>query len=257
MRAIIRIAWFAVLALALAALAEDGGSARSGEGNKPAAEAPAKDGRDASRQVVYVPPSRGATRMRSGGGTGGPAGAPTLSVLAPDHVGVTQRAEPVFAWFVSEATDARIEFTVIDLDLVEPVIEVVLPGPFAAGVQLVRLADHGVSLEVGKSYDWSVALLIDPENRDLDVVAGGAIRREAAMPEIASRIAAGITSYRALAEAGVWYDAIADLSLTIAARPEDTGLRAERAALLEQVGLAAAAAFERENGSHAVGGGTN
>ena len=47
------------------------------------------------------------------------------------------------------------------------------------------------------------------------------------------------------AEAGFWYDAIATLSEQIDANPADRDLREQRAALLEQVGLKAAAAYER------------
>ena len=47
------------------------------------------------------------------------------------------------------------------------------------------------------------------------------------------------------AGAGIWYDAIDELSRLIAAQPENRELRIQRAALLEQVGLTEAAAFDR------------
>ena len=40
-----------------------------------------------------------------------------------------------------------------------------------------------------------------------------------------------------LARQGYWYDAFASLSALIASDPGNSGLRAQRAALLEQVGL--------------------
>jgi hypothetical protein len=40
-----------------------------------------------------------------------------------------------------------------------------------------------------------------------------------------------------LAEAGIWYDALDSLSMQIEAAPENENLRAQRAALLDQVGL--------------------
>jgi hypothetical protein len=43
----------------------------------------------------------------------------------------------------------------------------------------------------------------------------------------------------------MWYDAIAALSERIEAAPNDTDLRRQRAALLEQVGLREAAEFDR------------
>ena len=86
-----------------------------------------------------------------------------------------------------------------------------LESPKQAGIQLVHLADHGARLEVGRTYDWSVALVVDADRRDLDVVAGAAIRRGPPAPGIDADVAAGMPSHRALAKGGVWYDSIADL----------------------------------------------
>lgn len=257
MRTIWRIAVIATLGLALAASADEGDRAKHPKSDagsakvrgQEKAQADAHGARSPRKEpyVVYVPPPRGSTRARTGGGTRGPGRQPILAALVPDHVGVTNRAQPSLAWYVSEATDERVDFTLVDPAAVEPVLETTLTGPFTAGIHLVRLAEHGVRLEEGRSYDWSVALVPDPENRDRDVVAGGAIRREPAAPGVASEIAAGEPSYRVLARAGVWYDAIADLSEAIAARPDEKVLREERAALLEQVGVGAAASFDRES----------
>ncbi len=50
---------------------------------------------------------------------------------------------------------------------------------------------------------------------------------------------------QAYAEAGIWYDAIDVLSAQIGDQPSDSGLREQRAALLDQVGLPGAAQYER------------
>jgi hypothetical protein len=230
---------------ALAAFASDRVVADPPE---PVSAPPARErsaGVDPSQPAVYVPPSRGAARTRSGGGTRGPVDLPTVAVLAPEHAGITLRAQPEIAFFVSKATGARIDLTVIAEDAVDPLLEVTLPGPTAAGVHVVRLADHGIELEADRSYDWSIALVVDPARRDLDVAAGSGIRRSAAPPELSAALATGAPTYRVLAGNGIWYDALADLSDAIAAKPADASLRTERAGLLEQVGLDAAAAFER------------
>ena len=49
-----------------------------------------------------------------------------------------------------------------------------------------------------------------------------------------------------MAEAGFWYDTIAELSALIAAAPRDMTLRQQRAALLEQQGLPEVAAYDRQ-----------
>jgi hypothetical protein len=48
-----------------------------------------------------------------------------------------------------------------------------------------------------------------------------------------------------LARAGLWYDAIAEVSAQIEAAPADRGLHELRARMLEQVGLTEAAAYDR------------
>ncbi len=203
-----------------------------------------------SSLTVYVPPPRGAVGARTGGGTRGAANAPRLAVLAPDHVGLTTRAQPTLAWYLSAATSQPIELTVIADDAVEPLVVKQLTGPMQPGVHLVDLAQEGVQLKEGTTYDWYVALVLDPKARDADVIAGGAIERRAPPTGLSAELAKGEPSYRVLARNGIWYDAIADLSAAIAAAPDGApALRAERSALLEQVGVGAVALYEREGGS--------
>jgi hypothetical protein len=199
--------------------------------------------------VVYVPPSRGAARVRAGAGTRGVEAAevPRIEVLAPDHVGLTLREQPTLVWFLSDPSDARVDFTLIGADAIDPIAEVTLDGPFERGVHLVRLTDLGVRLAPEAVYEWSVALVVDPARRDRDVYAGGALHRTV-VPELAEVAGATQTTVDALARRGVWYDAIAEISEAIATRPEDRSLRAQRAALLAQVGLEAAAAHDRGAG---------
>ncbi|TMA28445.1 MAG: DUF928 domain-containing protein [Deltaproteobacteria bacterium] len=204
-----------------------------------------------SGTAVYVPPeSRGAVHSRTSGGARGWSG-PHVFVLAPDHVGVTTLAQPKLAWFLSKDTRAAIEVSLIADGAIESSIKIRLPGPYGAGIHLVDLAAQQGTLEEGRTYAWYVALVIDPRARDLDVVASGSIERQAATPELARELASGERSYRVLARNGVWYDAIADLSAAIEAIPASSPgaareLRAERAGLLEQVGVIAAAEYDNE-----------
>lgn len=211
---------------------------------------PQEQRRRDSRLSVYVPPSRGAVGVRTGGGTRGGTDAPRIEALAPDHIGWTTRAKPVLAWYLSRDTDVPVVVSVIADGAIEPLLEAPLLGPQRAGIHLVDLAAFGAALgaglEEGATYAWSVAVVLDAGARDADVVAGGAVARVEAAPELSAALAQPGPSYRALARHGIWYDAIADLSAAIAAAPEDAALRAERADLLEQVGLGEAAAFDRE-----------
>ncbi len=216
-------------------------SSTSEKPEEPAWKQPASD----------VPPTRGSVGARTGGGTRGRAEAPRIAVLAPDHIGLTTRAQPALAWFLSAETTAPVELTVIADGAVAPLVVKQLPSPQRAGIHVVDLAELGVQLAEGTTYDWYVALVLDPNARDADVVAGGAIARRAPTPELVAELAADEPSYRVLARHGIWYDAIADLSAAVDAAPSGTpaghALRAERAALLEQVGVGAVAQYDRED----------
>jgi len=197
---------------------------------------------------VYKPPRRGAPapERRMGGGTRGTnKSLPVVSVLAPGHTGLTVQEQPALYWFASAVVDAPIELTVIDEKGIQPVLETRLAPPTQAGVQRVRLADYGVRLTVGERYQWSIALVLDPEHRSKDITAIGAIKRikRSEVKSTLTDVANTEAPYR-YADAGLWYDAVMAISDLIDAAPEDLDLRSQRAGLLEQVGLSEVGAYD-------------
>jgi hypothetical protein len=115
-------------------------------------------------------------------------------------------------------------------------------------VQRVRLADYAVRLEPGVLYQWFVALVPNPTQRSQDVVTSGMIERITLSDELRAQLAqTGKARLPHLfAAASLWYDAIAAISDLIDAAPQDTTLRQQRAALLEQVDLPPVAAYDRQ-----------
>ena len=190
---------------------------------------------------IYTPPKRGAPGGRIGGGTRGiQRDMFSLLVLAPDHTGLTSQAQPMLYWFVSsDLSSTSAELTVMDPEGTQPLLETRLSPPLKTGVHSFRLADHGVRLSPGVPYRWYVALVVDPDRRSKDILAGGFIEFVAAPETVAKTVSAAnkVDLPRLYAEAGLWYDAIAAISQLIEAAPEDAGLKQQRAALLEQGGL--------------------
>jgi Domain of Unknown Function (DUF928) len=195
---------------------------------------------------TYIPPKRGAPGGRVGGGTRGTDQTFTLSVLAPDHTGLTAEAQPTLYWYLSRSISTPMEFALIKDGVTKPLVEKVMTPPFEAGVQRLRLTDFGVQLESGKRYQWSVILVTNPKRRSKDVLAGATIERVALPEGTASKLAHAERSeaVRLYAEAGHWYDAVAVLSELIDGHPTDVALRKQRAALLQQVGLAEIADYD-------------
>jgi len=200
--------------------------------------------------IIYKPPKRGAPGGREGAGTRGfRESLPTLAVLAPkDHTGLTVQEQPGLYWYLSQETRDPVEVILTDRQSVKPLLAIRLNPPLQPGMQRVRLADYNMHLAPGVLYKWSVSLVRDEAQRSYDVRTAGTIERTELPNELRKQLvqANKITSARLYATAGLWYDAIAALSELIDTRPQDTTLRQQRATVLEQEGLTAAAAYDRQ-----------
>jgi len=224
--------------------AKSGASSQKAQSNSTSASASQK-----SRAVpVYTPPKRGAPLARVGGGSRGvDDGLPYISVITPDHVGYTSMSAPVLYWYISEDMKTRFEFALINDDDIEPMVEVTSEQTMTAGLNSMNLADHGVTLQPGVAYQWSVALVSDENKRSSDIVSSGQIEL-LAMTEAQQQLlenAAGEERVAILAREGYWYDTFDSMSRLIADDPDNTTLRTQRATLLEQIGLPVVSAASR------------
>jgi hypothetical protein len=189
---------------------------------------------------VYLPPMRGAPKTRVGGGTRGPNDrAPTLHVLAPEHTGWTTLDRPVLYWYLSQPAQARIEVTLADDSSVLPLLETAVTNIVKPGIQQLRLEDYGIRLQPGVEYQWSIALVQNPEQRSQDVVASAGIRMidpDAALKAAASQCRE-LDCVKLYAERGVWYDALDQIESLIRLHPDQPSLTSTRTQLLKQVAL--------------------
>ena len=189
---------------------------------------------------LFKPTNLGAPMTRLGGATRSATGSvPRTEALVPEVAGHTLQAQPVLYWYLAGKTDERIDFALIGVDPINPIREVTLEGPFEPGIQRIRLSDHGVTLQPGLEYQWFVRVIPNAEQRLYDRVVGGGIQRLEPSGELDAKLASAQpgNAHYVLAEAGIWYDALDSLSMQIEAAPENENLRAQRAALLDQVGL--------------------
>ena len=204
----------------------------------------------AASKLFYKPPAHaGNLPTRVSGGARGEGGTDTsLTALVPDHVALTTQAQPSLFWFQSKPTKAKFEMTVVEPKKAKPVLSLTSPDADKAGIHRIKLAQHNIELQPGVAYEWSVAIVPDPENRSKDVVAKGVIKRINAPSNLATLLEKAGDSERAsvYAQAGIWYDALDAISNAIDAHPEDASLREQRATLLTQVGLSQAAAPDKK-----------
>jgi hypothetical protein len=193
---------------------------------------------------VYKPPLRGAPGGRVGGASRSAVlhrtPLPLVELLAPsDQAGVTAQPAPVLYFFISRPSRWPMQFTISAPGQPTPVIEATIPSATAAGIYPVPTAQYHLRLQPGITYTWSVSVVLDPRAWSHNVVASASLEFD---PTLAPPAVSGGPLQRAaqLAQAGLWYDAVA-------AAAEAAGLDRHRAldALLQQVGLKEAAAFER------------
>ena len=167
-------------------------------------------------EPAYKPPPRGAPGGRVGGASRGTVKAtvplPKIDLLAPDgHTGLTTSATPTLYFFVSQPVDWPTQFTISTLTQPKPILEVNIAAPREAGVYSIRTADYPVRLEPGVLYTWSVSVILNPKARSRDIVASASLLRTAAEPAVEATLRAAPPDRRAalLAQAGLWYDAVA------------------------------------------------
>jgi len=241
-----------VAAVALAPAAGGAAEEKPPVGSAPgAAASPSETPPVAAAPPLYQLPKVGKPRGRIGGGRRGPIGATAdLHVLVPEHVGQTTSAQPTLYWYLAEPVQGAVAFelALIDATSVDPVADVHLERPASAGVQRVRLADLGVKLEPGQEYQWSIAVVSDPQDHSKDVVASGWIERVPPPEGMEERLgAAGPDGAAAVyGAAGLWYDTLDAAYERVRANPDTPSYRQQLAALLEEVGLPAAAADQPE-----------
>lgn len=209
----------------------------------PANDKPSAAGSQAS--FIYKPPLRGTPGVRVGGGTRGTGVADAkLMVLVPDHVGLTAQAQPALYWYSDSPVSARFEFALIDNNEIDPLLEIEVSDSPLSGIKRLDVGDYEITLKPGVTYQWSVALVADENNRSTDVFSAGVIERIEPNEALKGRIenSKGTDRVAVYASEGLWYDALDAISSLIERSPADQGLLSIRASLLEQAGLSAATA---------------
>ena len=199
---------------------------------------------------IYRPPLRGAPSGRVAGGTRGfGEQIPQLCALVPEHVGLTVNEQPRLYYFLSGPSVLPLEFTLSERQAVFPLVETRIPPPQSAGIHEIELAEYGKRLKTGIQYRWFIALVPDTEHRSKDILASGAIELISASEALKLKLKQTnyVEAAYVYAEAGFWYDALADISEAITEDQGNRDLVRQRASLLEQVGLREASHYENKS----------
>ena len=198
-------------------------------------------------KITYIPPSLDRKTPKWQFGSGGTRNA-TLSaplqvtLLSPNHVAQTIRAQPTLYWHLSRETQLPAIFTIIEVDAVQPLIEAKIQDPAAMGFHAIQLSNYGIELQINKTYEWSISLIKDGQNlypSSGDIVEKAFLERISDNPLVPKNLEQKNTLERAriYAENGIWYES---LEIVMGKDPnamKNQEILESRTVLLEQVGL--------------------
>jgi hypothetical protein len=240
-----------VIALALAVAAAGAALAQSPPpGQSPSEQSPADALAEAAAPPVYKPPMRGAPGGRVGGASRSAVRLstplPIIELLAPsDHAGLTATPTPTLLFFVSRPVAWPTQFTISAPMQPAPVLETTIPSPGAAGIYALRPGDYRVQLRPGIAYTWSVSIVLDPRAWSRNIVASGTIVFDPTINASAALAAPPLRRAALLADAGLWYDAVA-----AAAAAQHLDRHAALDALIHQADLSEAAGYAQDMPRH-------
>ena len=202
------------------------------------------------KPVLFHPPDSalpGVLPLRVGGGSrGASTDGISLITLAPDCVAYTTEAQPTLYWYQSITSKHPCQITITQVadgqggkPKSKPLIVLKTDDTVPPGMHAVRLSKLKIELQPDVTYSWSVAVVMDPQNRSLDVIANGLIQRKELASDVAGKVSTSSTADKPsiYAANGYWYDALKLLNDQIDQDPKNTALHSQRASLLDQVKL--------------------
>ena len=164
----------------------------------------------------YTPPQNPSKPKETGTNTtrGGSCEANSsarLTALVPfSHVGETISGHPTFTWFVPDRTSHPLQFRLFS-STGQPLYKTEMQSQ--PGIMQFSLPPNLPQLSIGQSYQWQVVLVCDPNASSMNVVAMAEIQVVQPAESLQAQLAAAQTPQQRIdlyAEAGLWYDAIAE-----------------------------------------------
>lgn len=164
----------------------------------------------------YTPPKNPSKPKETGTNTtrGGSCEANSsarLTALVPfSHVGETISGHPTFTWFVPDRTSRPLQFRLFTRTG-QPLYRTEMESQ--PGIMSVALPPNLPQLSIGQSYQWQVVLVCDRNIPSMNVVATAEIQVVQPAEALQTQLAAAQTPEQRIdlyAEAGLWYDAIAE-----------------------------------------------
>ncbi|ETR73208.1 MAG: hypothetical protein OMM_01121 [Candidatus Magnetoglobus multicellularis str. Araruama] len=162
-----------------------------------------------------------------------------MAPLASLQTGYTTNPQPTLWWYISSGYQSKVELTINEYGVIEPVLETHIIGPPEEGISRINLKDHGVTLKPNAEYEWFIVIVPLPSERSADFLGSATIMYippdEAFQQKIENATKEELVF--AYAHEGYWYDTIHHLCELISNNPDNKTYRKQRVALIDQVRL--------------------
>ena len=161
--------------------------------------------------------------------------APLLPVSAQ---GLTVASHPTVLAYLPQTSAKQVLFSWRDENNNDH-YQTILPIDNQGGAISLTLPEDAPPLEVGKNYQWALAIMCDGRLQPDSPMIQGQIRRVALEATLSDRLknANLLESAAIYGEAGIWYETVATLAKLKTAQPGDQNLASNWQDLLTSVGL--------------------
>jgi Domain of Unknown Function (DUF928) len=191
---------------------------------------------------TFKTPNRGTPRSTTGGATRGSSNGEQhpqiISLIPKQKFGLTFSERPKFFWYISESTSQNAEFLLLDRND-NLVYETRFPLPKKAGIFAFTLPDNAPTLKVSNQYHWYLSVNSNSDQIDDTVNLEGWVERIKPDINLQIKLSKLKPQYQSevYAEAGIWYDALANLVQQRCTYPNDSKIMLNWSKFLTSVGL--------------------
>jgi Domain of Unknown Function (DUF928) len=172
-----------------------------------------------------------------------------LTALAPySHPGQSANSHPTLAWHIPDTEPYPVLFKLYEYDATQrngkgkTIAKETLSA--TPGIMSYTLPPDSPGLKVGKKYIWQIVLVCNPNSPSQSLVVDteiNIVNQSAEIEAQLNNISNSITKAEIYAEAGLWYDALAQVVVT----PDAPQAKAFTTELIEQL-----TAIETQNHAH-------
>ncbi len=205
----------------------------------------------ASRGQLFTPSSGNGTPQQASGGASrvgtyylnpseleanGPAA--LIALLPQSFYGTTVSERPTFLVYIPASNAEEAIFSLKD-EAGNMKYQMKVAVTDKMGVLAVNLPADAPALEVGKNYQWFLALKVDGQLSPSTPYVDGWVQRIQPNAELAAALQQNdaLKRAQALGKNGVWYDCVATVAALYSAQPANPTLSSQWAELLASVGL--------------------